>query len=165
MKILYTGGQKSGKSRLAESRALALSDGKKPYYIATSEIMDTEMENRIITHKAQRENSFTTIETPTALYDTLSMLKGVILVECLSVWINNMLYYGKDEVIIYEEILNILALDKTIVFVLNEVGGGIVPQNQLARRFIDISGKIGQTVAMSCTEVYLCAVGLGIRLK
>lgn len=165
MKILYIGGQKSGKSRLAEAKALSLANNQKPYYVATSEAMDVEMTQRIERHKAQRADNFTSIEAPTALYDTLSQLDGVILVECLSVWINNMLYYGKDEEMIYGELERALALDKTIVFVLNEVGGGIIPENPLARRFVDISGRVGQTTAAACEEVYLCAVGLGIRMK
>ena len=165
MKILYTGGQKSGKSRLAEAKALSLANNQKPYYVATSEAMDAEMISRIERHKAQRADNFTSIEAPTALYDTLLRIDGVALVECLSVWINNMLYYGKDEDEICEELERVLALDKTIVFVLNEVGGGIIPENPLARRFIDISGRAGQIVAAACDEAYLCAVGLALRMK
>jgi adenosylcobinamide kinase / adenosylcobinamide-phosphate guanylyltransferase len=165
LKALYTGGMKSGKSRLAEAKTLELSPAQKPYYLATSEALDDEMRERIERHKAQRAENFMSIESPTALFETISHLDGTVLVECLSIWINNMLHYGKNEADIMEELHKILALDKNIVFVINEVGSGIIPDNALAREFIDISGRASQIVAAACDEVYLCAVGLALRMK
>lgn len=165
MKVLYIGGQKSGKSRLAEAKTLEICGSKKPFYVATSEAMDAEMIDRIERHKAQRADRFETIESPTKLYETLCDIDGAALVECLSIWINNMLYYGKNDDDIYDELTRILSLEKSAVFVLNDVGSGIIPENKLARRFIDISGKAGQIVAAACDEVYFCAVGLSVRMK
>lgn len=165
MKVLYTGGMRSGKSRLAELKALQLSGGTKPFYLATSEALDDEMALRIEKHKAQRVEKFTTIEEPLELYEALQKTGSIVLVECLSVWINNMLHYGRDEKAIEEQLGKILALEKDLVFVINEVGCGIIPENALAREFIDISGRVAQRVAASCDEVYLCAVGLSVRLK
>ena len=165
MKILYTGGMKSGKSRAAELKALELCTDKKPYYLATSEALDDEMRERIARHKAQRADRFESVEAPTALYETVRDLKGTVLVECLSIWMNNMLHYGKSEAEIMDELRKTLELEQNIVFVLNEVGCGIIPDNALAREFIDISGRVGQVLAAACDEVYLCAVGLSMRMK
>lgn len=165
MKILYTGGMRSGKSRAAELGALELCTDKKPYYLATSEALDDEMRERIARHKAQRADRFESVEAPTALYDTVRGLEGTVLVECLSIWINNMLHYGKSEADIMDELRKTLELEQNIVFVLNEVGCGIIPDNALAREFIDISGRVGQVAAAACDEVYLCAVGLSVRMK
>lgn len=165
MKVLYTGGMRSGKSRLAEAKALKLSHGAKPYYLATSEALDDEMRERIARHKAQRADRFESIEEPLNIYDAIADGGGTVLVECLSIWINNMLHYGKNEAQIMDELRKILALDKNIVFVINEVGCGIIPNNALAREFIDISGRAAQLVAAACDEVYLCSVGLALRMK
>jgi adenosylcobinamide kinase/adenosylcobinamide-phosphate guanylyltransferase len=165
LKVLYTGGMKSGKSKLAEEKTLNLSNGTKPYYLATGEAMDSEMDERIERHKAQRADKFESVEAPTALYNTICALDGTVLVECLSIWINNMLHYGHTEADIMDELQKILLLDKNIVFVINEVGCGIIPDNALARRFIDASGRAAQIVATACDEVYFCSVGLGLRMK
>ena len=165
MKVLYTGGMKSGKSRLAEAKTLSLSNDARPYYLATSEALDEEMAARIERHKEQRADRFESIEAALALYDTISHLEGTVLVECLSIWINNMLHYGRREADIMDELRKILDLEQNIVFVINEVGCGIIPDIALAREFIDISGRAGQIVAAACDEVYFCSVGLGLRMK
>ena len=165
MKVLYIGGMKSGKSRLAEARTLALAPGQKPYYLATTEIMDAEMDARVARHRAQRQENFETVEEPLKLYETLQSLDRPVLVECLSIWLNNMLYYGKDEEAIDAEIDRILKLEKDLVFVLNDVGSGIIPDNALARQFVDLSGRIAQRIAAACDEVYFCIAGLEKRMK
>lgn len=165
MKILYIGGMKSGKSRLAEAKILALSPDQKPWYLATTEIMDEEMDARVARHKAQRQERFETLEEPVELYATLHSLDRPVLVECLSIWLNNMLYYGVDEAAIDAEIEKVLGLEGDLVFVLNDVGSGIIPDNALARRFVDLSGRISQRVAAACDEVYFCIAGLERRMK
>lgn len=156
---------RSGKSRAAEAKALELSPAQKPYYLATSEALDDEMRERIERHKAQRADRFESIEEPQNIYGVIANGGDTVLVECLSIWINNMLHYGKNEADIMDELRKILALDKNIVFVINEVGCGIIPDNALAREFIDISGRVAQLVAAACDEVYLCSVGLALRMK
>ncbi len=165
MKVLFIGGIKSGKSAHAEARALELSPNKKPYYLATTEPLDEEMKERILRHKAQRADRFITVEEPLHMCEALSGLEGAVLVECLTLWINNMLYREKSENEIYEELRRLLSLQNDAVFVINEVGGGIIPDNPLARRFADISGRVAQMVAAACDEVYLCAAGLALRMK
>ncbi len=162
MKILYIGGQKSGKSSLAEKKILELSQ-KKPIYLATynNSYHDSEMQARIDTHTKRRKVDFHTIEEP--LYLDKVMQEGEFyLVDCLSMWILNLLEADLDYKEILERVLNI---DATIVFVLNDVASGIIPDNALSRSYIDASGIIGQIVAASCDEVYQVVVGLENRLK
>ncbi len=162
MKILYIGGQKSGKSYLAEKKILEIST-KKPYYIATydNSYGDKEMQQRVDKHQKRREANFITVEEPMQLEVVIKENENYI-VDCLSMWILNSLDSDKN----YQKILeNILSLKTNIVFVLNDVGSGIVPSNRLSRKYIDRSGIVGQIVASSCDEVYQVVVGIENRLK
>jgi len=162
VKILYIGGQKSGKSSLAEKKILAISK-KKPTYIATydNSYHDREMQLRIDKHRERREAGFETIQEALHL-DKVIQDGGYYLVDCLSMWILNMLESELD----YQEILtSVLNTDATIIFVLNDVNNGIIPDNALSRRYIDMSGIIGQIVASECDEVYHIITGLKNRLK
>ena len=89
MKILFTGGVKSGKSQHAERRMLDLSQGQKPVYLATTELLDPEMEKRISEHRHRRSEKFKTIEEPLFLTEALSQTDAPILVECMTMWLNN----------------------------------------------------------------------------
>lgn len=163
-KVLFIGGIKSGKSLNAELYTLKNSL-QKPIYLATTEFIDDEMQKRIDAHKLQRSAQFETIEEPLKLYEVISKQKSAVLVECLSIWINNMLHHGFGFEEMKRELEAILALDKTVVFVLNDVGCGIIPDNALAREFIDISGKLSQLIASSCDEVYHTIAGISTRIK
>ena len=143
MKALFIGGIKSGKSKNAEEFSV-LHASKKPYYLATTEFIDEEMAKKIDDHKRQREDRFITVEESLNLSSKVSECDDVVLVECLSMWINNMLYHNKTHEEIFQEVDNLLSLESSIVFVLNDVGTGIIPDNKLAREFIDLSGKISQ---------------------
>jgi adenosylcobinamide kinase/adenosylcobinamide-phosphate guanylyltransferase len=160
-KILYFGGQKSGKSLLSEKKALELS--KKPYYIATydNSFGDNEMQTRIDTHKLQREDNFITIEEPK---DILKVIKNgeTYLVDCLSMWLlNNM----ENENSIFTQIEKLKDVDANIVFVLNEVTSGVIPIDGFSRRYVDLTGIIGQKIVQICDEVYEVKFGLEKRLK
>lgn len=163
-KVLFIGGIKSGKSLNAEIYTLKNSL-QKPIYLATTELIDDEMQKRIDAHKLQRSARFETIEEPLKLYETISKQKNAVLIECVSMWINNMLYHGFDFSEMKKELEAILTLDKTVVFVLNDVGGGIIPDNALAREFIDINGKLSQLIASKCDEVYHTIAGISTRIK
>lgn len=163
-KALFIGGIKSGKSFNAEIYTLKNSS-KKPIYLATTEFIDDEMQKRIDTHKLQRNTQFETLEEPLKLYNTIAECDSSVLIECVSMWINNMLYHGFGFDEIKRELEAVLALDKTVVFVLNDVGAGIIPENRLAREFIDISGKLSQLIASSCDEVYHTIAGISTRIK
>jgi len=164
MKALFIGGIKSGKSKNAENFTIKHAD-KKPYYLATTEFIDEEMAKKIELHKIQREDNFITIEESLELTKSISECNDVVLVECLSMWINNMLYHKRSKEQIFKEIDELLSLDRSIVFVLNDVGTGIIPDNKLAREFIDLSGIISQKIASKCDEVFHTIAGISTRLK
>jgi len=163
-KTLFIGGIKSGKSINAQEYILKLTD-KKPIYLATTEFIDEGMQKRIDEHKQNRSDKFITIEEPLKLYQILQKQDEAILIECISMWINNMLYHGFCFEDIREELNKIMKLDKNIVFVLNDVGSGIIPDNALAREFVDISGKLSQLLASGCEEVYHTIAGISTRIK
>jgi len=163
MKVLYFGGQKSGKSRLAEAKSLEICN-KKPYYIATydNSYGDKEMDKRIQKHQNQREEKFITIEETK---DLTKVIKNgnTYLIDCISMWILNHIETSEEKLI-----EQIDTLDKTkanIVFVLNDVSSGIIPLEYQSRKFIDISGIIGQKIASICDEVYDVKVGIGVKIK
>ncbi|MGE4395870.1 MAG: bifunctional adenosylcobinamide kinase/adenosylcobinamide-phosphate guanylyltransferase [Sulfurimonas sp.] len=163
-KALFIGGIKSGKSLNAETYILKNSL-QKPIYLATTEFIDDEMQKRIDSHKLQRSVQFETIEEPLKLYNTIAKCESSVLIECVSIWINNMLYHGFGFDDMKRELDAVLTLDTTVVFVLNDVGCGIIPDNALAREFIDISGKLSQLIASSCDEVYHTVAGISTRIK
>ncbi len=166
LKIAYIGGVKSGKSVLAEGKALELSFQGKPYYLATNEICDDEeMKERVKVHRDRRKDRFITIEEPLRLYNTIVKCENTVLIECLTLWLNNMLHINQSDEAIYEEMSRVLELDQSIVFVINEVGLGSIGLNPLARRFVDLSGKVAQMLGQSCNQLYFCAAGLTLRMK
>ena len=165
MKILITGGVKSGKSRHAESRILEMAKGKKPIYLATTELLDPEMKKRISKHRLRRGENFQTIEEPLHLTKLLENTEVPVLVECLTMWLNNALHYQLPESKIFAEIERLLLLERDIVFVMNEVGLGIIPDNPLARKFSDLSGRIAQKLGESCNEVWWCVAGILVKIK
>lgn len=164
MKVLFIGGIKSGKSLNAQKYILSISS-QKPVYLATTEFIDEEMKKRVDEHKKQRQDSFETIEEPLKLYEKIAECQTPVLVECLSMWINNMLYHGFEYEQMKDEITQILNLDKDIVFVLNDVGSGVIPDNELSRKYVDISGKLSQLIASRCYEVYHTIAGISTRIK
>ena len=164
MKILYFGGQKSGKSSLAEAKAIELSCNKKPYYIATydNDYGDVEMQNRVLKHQNQRANKFETIEEKFAL-STVIEDDNTYLVDCISMWLLNALEKEEEELL--TEIEKISSKDANIVFVLNDVSSGVIPFEKVSRKYVDLSGIIGQKLASICDEVYEVKLGLTQRLK
>ncbi|MEW6551490.1 MAG: bifunctional adenosylcobinamide kinase/adenosylcobinamide-phosphate guanylyltransferase [Campylobacterota bacterium] len=162
-KILYFGGQKSGKSRLAEQKALALSVNK-PYYIATydNSFGDSEMKDRINKHIQKRGENFITIESPYNLPDVIKP-NNTYLIDCLSMWLLNNIDKSEDDLI--EELKELEKIDANIVFVLNDVTNGVIPIDKISRKYVDLSGIIGQVTASFCDEVYEVKLGIGVRLK
>ena len=165
MKILITGGVKSGKSRHAETRILEMANGKKPVYLATTEFLDPEMGVRVLEHRRRRGEKFRIIEEPLHLADALLNMEGPVLIECLTMWLNNALHHQFSEKKIITEIENLLLLKCDVIFVQNEVGLGIIPDNSSARKFVDLSGRIAQQLGEFCDEVNLCAAGILVQIK
>jgi adenosylcobinamide kinase / adenosylcobinamide-phosphate guanylyltransferase len=164
MKTLFIGGIKSGKSRLAEDYILEHAN-EKPTYLATTEFIDDEMRTRITAHQLRREGRFITLEEPIQILQTLENCTGLVLIECVSMWLNNMLYHEKTEDLIVQELTAVLQLPIDMVFVQNEIGLGVIADNPLVRQYVDLSGKIAQLLASHCDLVYLCCAGLKIRIK
>ncbi len=164
MKALFIGGIKSGKSLHAEQYALKKSKTI-PVYLATTEFIDEEMKIRIQDHKLQRSEKFLTIEESMNLLESIRPMKTLILIECVSMWINNMLYHGFDAEDIQAHIKKLLELPHDIVFVQNDVGAGIIPDNPLAREYIDISGKVSQLLGQHCDSVFHCIAGIATQIK
>jgi adenosylcobinamide kinase/adenosylcobinamide-phosphate guanylyltransferase len=164
MKILYFGGQKSGKSKLAEAKTLELSHNEKPTYIATydNSYDDKEMEKRIYQHHKQRQEDFKTVEESFYLPSVIEN-KGTYLVDCISMWILNTLNNPLAEV--FEQLELLKQKDANIIFVLNDVNSGVIPIDKESRSFVDRSGVIGQKLASFCDEVYDVKLGLPIRIK
>lgn len=163
MKILYFGGQKSGKSTLAEAKALAIATHK-PTYLATYDhsFGDSEMGERIGKHRLTRGENFITLEETRHLSGVIEPHQ-TYLIDCISMWILNRLDESEEALI--EEIEALGTIDANIVFVLNDVGSGVIPNDPISRRYVDLSGIIGQKLAELCDEVYEVKLGLERRLK
>ncbi len=164
---LVLGGARSGKSRYAE--ALIAGASARALYLATAEPRDEEMAERIRRHRARRGRSWETLEEPLALAESLrreSRAGRPILVDCLTLWLANLLQAGRA---LEREIDGLVAalprLAGPVVFVANEVGLGIVPENALARDFRDHAGRLNQAVAACAERVVFVAAGLPLVLK
>ena len=162
--ILITGGARSGKSRLAERLMTEL--GPDPTYIATSEVRDAEMAERVALHRDRRGPEWRLIEEPFDLTGALGRADGPVLVDCLTLWLTNLMLADRDwEPAARTLAQTIPALSHPTIFVTNEVGLGIVPDNTLARRFRDAAGALNQTIAETVDEVYLCVSGQPLKVK
>lgn len=165
MKTLFIGGIKSGKSRLAEAYILEQAAIGKPYYLATTEFFDDEMRARIHIHQQRRQDLFITIEEPVKLLEALQKCREPVLVECMSMWLNNQLYHQVPEADILQELEAVLQLSCDMVLVHNEVGLSVIADNRLARQFVDLSGKAAQLMGQYCDRVFFCSAGLKIQMK
>ncbi len=164
MKTLFIGGIKSGKSQLAETYILERA-ASKPYYLATNEVFDDEMRARVLIHQQRRQDLFFTIEEPVKLLTALQQCRGPVLVECVSMWLNNQLYHQVSETEILQELEAVLQLSCDMVLVHNEVGLSVIADNRLARQFVDLSGKAAQLMGQHCDQVFFCSAGLKMKMK
>jgi adenosylcobinamide kinase/adenosylcobinamide-phosphate guanylyltransferase len=164
---LVLGGAKSGKSRFALDRASALTGGKA--YIATARALDSEMAERIARHKAERSSEWTSFEEPldiASLIRKIDKEHAVLLIDCLTLWVTNLMLGGRDTKAEGDTLLHALCSCRAEVFIVsNEVGLGIVPDNALARQFRDEAGRLNQKVASIADEVYFMAAGLPLKMK
>jgi adenosylcobinamide kinase / adenosylcobinamide-phosphate guanylyltransferase len=168
--IVVGGGARSGKSRFALSTALGL--GPRRVFLATAEALDDEMRTRIARHAAERSDAFTTVEEPRKLAEAIASVgpeTDVILIDCLTLWLSNLLVDGQSEAAIAAAIDELAAVLRTrrchVVLVSNEVGMGIVPMAPLARAFRDATGRAHQALAAIADELYLAAMGVVLRLR
>lgn len=162
---LVLGGARSGKSDFA--LGLVERHAGARVYLATAEAGDGEMAARIARHRRRRENGWSTLEEPLDLAAALASAGGAaVLVDCLTLWVSNLMGAGRDVERAADALVAALpALTGPVVFVSNEVGSGIVPDNALARAFRDHAGAVNQRVAAAAARVYLVAAGLPLLLK
>ena len=181
MRELIIGGARSGKSLLAEQRALSC--GLRVVYVATAQALDGEMERRIAVHRARRPASWGLLESPLGLADSLrtnAAADTCLLVDCLTLWLSNLIFSGTsaqqldagkapDCALFAAEMAHLLEvlphLPGKIILVSNEVGCGVVPMNAVSRFFADEQGRLNQRVAALCERVTLVAAGLPLELK
>lgn len=166
MIVLVTGGARSGKSRIAEARCLSF--GAPATYIATAEIFDAEMRARIDLHRARRGAEWRDHPAPLDLAQALraSEGQGPRLVDCLTMWLNNVLYHGRDLDSYSADLIGALSAARDpVVLVSNEIGMGIVPDNAQARAFRDAQGILNQQVAQMADQVILAVSGLPLIVK
>ena len=167
--VLVTGGARSGKSSYVLELAAPYS---RKAFIATAEAFDDEMQDRIVKHQAERGRDFVTVEEPVDLADALRSLPDdidVAVVDCLTVWLGNLMYHRKVEHVDAPEITDLLAVLEnppcSVLLVTNEVGMGIVPDNALARAYRDLAGSLNQRVAAVVDRVVFMACGCPLQMK
>jgi len=167
--VFVTGGARSGKSRYAQARAEQWSG--ELLYIATAEVRDQEMRDRVAQHRRDRGPRWHAHEEPLDLPLALgeAARRGGALLDCLTLWTSNLLEAYPEEAETQRAVQRFLeALEVfpgRLCVVSNEVGSGIVPANALARRFRDVAGLLNQEVATRATEAWLLVSGLPLRLK
>jgi adenosylcobinamide kinase/adenosylcobinamide-phosphate guanylyltransferase len=172
--VFITGGARSGKSGFAEQMAAGF--GAQLCYLATAQALDGEMGQRINKHRQRRGDAWQTIEEPLRLAHVLEANDGifnVILLDCLTLWISNLLLYeemgDETEPRIMAEVRRLAtilhSMTTPVIIVSNEVGMGIVPENTLARMFRDIAGQTNQIIAAAADEAWLVASGIPLKLK
>lgn len=173
--ILVLGGARSGKSTFAQQLAQRI--GERILFVATAEVTDQAMQERIERHRAERPLTWPTIEEPLYLDRVLQAHPqyDVILIDCLSLWINNLMFYQdkqlpdtvKESCILdtTSRLLDVHAqIQATLILVSNEVGMGIVPPSPLGRAFRDLQGRVNHLVTSRADRVYLVIAGLAVDL-
>lgn len=179
--VLITGGSRSGKSAFAEEYIKTLFErGEKVGYIATSQIFDEEMKFRVKLHQERRPVAWTTYEAPYNAHMALEQASKegctAILFDCITIYMSNLLcsLESKDDseknyALANGKINQLIEAARnskgTTVFVTNEVGAGIVPENKLAREYRDIAGLANQWLAKEAEEVYFVVCGISVNLK
>ena len=165
--VLVLGGARSGKSAFAER--LVTETGLSRHYIATGRAFDDEMRARIAKPRDDRGNGWETHEEPLALAARIADVARedrAVLVDCLTLWVTNLMLEERDMAAEFAGLAEAIeAAPGRLVFVSNEVGLGIVPDNRMAREFRDHAGRLHQKVAALVPEVYFIAAGLPLKMK
>ena len=176
--ILVTGGTRSGKSAYALGHCEQMSGNR--CFVATCPVVDPEMEDRILAHREERRGrGWHSLEEETELASLLDGLSGydTVLIDCLTLWVNNLLFrageegehkkFGEPEMrMVCEQLLDAVhRFNGTVCCVSNEVGLGIVPDNPMARLYRDLVGGTNRRLAAAAEEVYLVSCGIPLPLK
>ncbi len=182
-KILITGGIKSGKSRFAlklakemeeavpqpPSLTISTPDPKEKIFIATARPIDREMEDKIEKHKKERENDFKTVEEAIHLGDVLKEInQSTTIIDCLTLWLSNLFFELRESEKLQEmESLNtaLKEFKGNLIIITNEVGWGIIPQDEVSRRYQEELGRLNQKVGEACNEIYVIISGIAVKIK
>ena len=170
MKELILGGARSGKSIYAERSASDCSkkNQKKLIYVATATAGDTEMSLRIQEHRARRDAQWLLVEEPLDLGAVINRYSSddyCILIDCLTLWLNNALFLGEWQALRASFFEAFASSNAELYLVSNEVGLGVVPMGELSRQFVDEAGYLHQDLAMQCDSVMLIVAGLPVVVK
>lgn len=174
--IVVTGGARSGKSLFAEEYMTSCSGRKS--YVATAQILDEEMKERVAEHRRRRPEDWQTLEISSGLsaaFPAVLEQADAVLVDCLTLYLSNYLFAhetaGDEEILqgALQEMENIVGAvrqteDKTVIFVTNELGCGIVPMSHISRLYRDVVGKVNQYAAGQADEVYWTVCGIPVEL-
>lgn len=174
--IVVTGGARSGKSLFAEEYLTSCS-GRKAY-VATAQVLDEEMKERVAEHRRRRPEDWQTLEISSGLsaaFPAVLEQAAAVLVDCLTLYLSNYLFAhetaGDEEILqgALQEMENIVGAvrqteDKTVIFVTNELGCGIVPMSHISRLYRDVVGKVNQYAAGQADEVYWTVCGIPVEL-
>jgi adenosylcobinamide kinase/adenosylcobinamide-phosphate guanylyltransferase len=170
-KVLILGGCRSGKSRHALDLSLSIA-GDNKVFIATCVPRDDEMHSRVADHQQERGEVWKTVEAPLLLAEAIlqnAKSGSVVLVDCLTLWINNLMMENEDIQYADEKIVEFINAVQTVegpvVLVSNEVGTGIVPENKLARAYRDLVGSVNQAVARVVDRVDMVVAGIPVAIK
>jgi adenosylcobinamide kinase / adenosylcobinamide-phosphate guanylyltransferase len=165
--LLIIGGARSGKSRYAQR--LAETSGDPPVLIATAQAGDAEMAARIARHAVERGPSWTVVEEPIALAAALAREARedrIVVVDCATLWLSNLMLQKADLEGATGELAGVVArLGGPAIFVSNEVGQGIVPENRLARAFRDAQGRLNAALAAACEAAVVVIAGIAVQIK
>ena len=169
-KILVLGGCRSGKS--GHALQLAEGFGRRRIFVATCVPADAEMQSRVDRHRRERDHTWQTLETPVDLAEAVAThgpAADVILVDCLTLWLSNLLMETQEPRTIRKRIdalaEAVRSAPAAVVLVSNEVGAGIVPENRLARRYRDLAGWANQSLAAACDRVDWTVAGIPVTIK
>ncbi|HAO92452.1 MAG TPA: bifunctional adenosylcobinamide kinase/adenosylcobinamide-phosphate guanylyltransferase [Deltaproteobacteria bacterium] len=161
------GGARSGKSAFALKLGEAIAGPR--VYLATGQAGDAEMAFRIARHREERGDRWETIEEPQAIVAEVNKAEGVLLIDCLTLWISNLLFAGLDDKLIIKTADSLavasMSAGARVIAVSNEVGLGIVPENPIARRFRDLSGVTNRIMAERASDVWFVAAGIPLKMK
>lgn len=164
--ILITGGQRSGKSQMAEKLALEMSPN--PVYVATAHIWDEEFRERVRRHQERRGQQWTNIEEEREL-SRHNLTGRVAVIDCITLWLTNYFFENQEVNETLEQVKaefdRFTDQDATFIFVTNEIGSGGVSDNALQRKFTDLQGWMNQYVAERADEVILMVSGIPVRVK
>jgi len=161
---MITGGAGAGKT----TRALALANAfSKKIYIATAESTDDEMQAKIAAHKAERDETYSTIEEPLELADALAKADAdVVIIDCITFWVNNLIYYKKDEAVYFQNLSDaLMKSEKPVILVTNEVGLSIVPWDAETRKYAKLLAMVNKQLAQLADSVTMMVSGLPLSLK